>query len=122
MKKKIMIIEDERDLVKAVSFRLEDAGYEVAAAYDGEEGLKKVRSEHPDLILLDLMLPKMNGYKVCEALKSDSNVNKIPVIMFTARAQDTDRKMSQAAGVDAYITKPFESSELLATIKKLLER
>ncbi len=121
MKKRILFIEDEKDLVKTVSFRLECAGYEVLVAYDGQEGLDKAKKEHPDLILLDLMLPKMNGYKICGLLKNDFRYSKIPIIMFTARAQESDRKMSEDVGADAYITKPFEADALLSTIDGLLK-
>lgn len=121
-KKRILIVDDEEDLVKAVSFRLELEGYDVIEAADGQAALDKVKSERPDLIVLDLMLPKINGYKVCESLKADASYKNIPVIMFTARAQDTDIKMSEEVGADSYITKPFEPAMLMATIKDLLKR
>lgn len=122
MKKKILLVDDEKDLVRAVSFRLEDAGYDVVVAWDGQEALEKAKSEVPDLIILDLMLPKMNGYKVCGLLKADSRYNKIPILMFTARAQEADRKMSEEVGADAYVTKPFEPEILFAKIEELLEK
>lgn len=121
-KKRILIVDDEEDLVMAVSFRLEMEGYEVITAGDGQAALDKVESEHPDLIILDLMLPKVNGYKVCGLLKADSRYKKIPIVMFTARAQDADIKMSEEVGADSYITKPFEPVVLMATIKDLLKR
>jgi len=121
-KKRILIVDDEEDLVKAVSFRLELEGYDVIEAADGQAALDKVKSERPDLIVLDLMLPKINGYKVCEFLKADPGYKNIPVIMFTARAQDADIKMSEEVGADSYITKPFEPAMLMATIKDLLKR
>jgi two-component system, OmpR family, alkaline phosphatase synthesis response regulator PhoP len=119
-KKKILVVDDETKLVMAIRIRLEQAGYEVLAAYDGQEGLEKAKKEKPDLIVLDLMLPKMDGYKVCGLLKTDTRYNKIPVIMFTARAQESDKKMGEEAGADAYITKPFEHQVLLGKIKELL--
>ena len=119
-KKRILVVDDETELVKAVQIRLQQADYEVIAAYDGQEALEKAKKEKPDLIILDLMLPKMDGYKVCGLLKADTRYNKIPVIMFTARAQESDIKMGQEAGVDAYITKPFEHQILLDKIKELL--
>lgn len=121
-KKRILIVDDEKDLVRAVSFRLEDAGYEVISALDGMEGLEKAKKEKPDLIILDLMLPKMNGYKVCGLLKADSRYRGMPIIMFTARAQEADRKMSEEVGADAYITKPFEPHILLTKIEELLKK
>jgi len=106
--------------VETVTFRLEANGYEVLPAYDGQEGLDKARKEKPDLIILDLMLPKMDGYKVCRMLKFDEKYKKIPIIMFTARAQETDKEMGEEVGADAYITKPFEPQALLAKIEELL--
>ena len=120
MKKRILIIEDEQDIITTLIFRLEAEGYEIITAMDGEDGLDKAKKEKPDLILLDLMLPKMNGYKVCALLKSDSRFKHIPIIIFTARAEKADRKKSAEAGADAYITKPFEPPVLLAKIKELL--
>jgi DNA-binding response OmpR family regulator len=122
MKKKILLVDDEKDLVRSVSFRLEDAGYEVVVAWDGQEALDKAKKEAPDLIILDLMLPKMNGYKVCGLLKADSRYNRIPIIMFTARAQEADRRMSEEVGADAYVTKPFEPEILFAKIEELLAK
>ncbi len=122
MKKRILLIEDEQDIITTVAFRLEAEGYEVITAMDGEDGLDKAKKERPDLILLDLMLPKMNGYRICVLLKGDSEFNSIPIIIFTARAQEADRKKVEEVGADAYITKPFEASVLLAKISELLER
>lgn len=121
MGKKLLLIDDEKDLVDAVLLRLEANGYEVSVAYDGQQGLDKARKEKPDLIILDLMLPKMDGYKVCALLKSDTRYNKIPIIMFTARAQDSDMKMGEEVGAEAYITKPFDSQVLLDKIKSLIK-
>jgi len=120
-KKKILLVDDERDLVETLSFRLEAAEYEVDKAYDGQEGLDKARSVNPDLIILDLMLPRIDGYKVCRMLKFDDKFKKIPIILFTARAQDTDKKMGEEVGADAYITKPFEPKVLLGKIEELLK-
>ena len=120
-KKRILVVDDEKDLVETVTFRLEASGYEVIAAGDGQEGLDKARKEAPDLIILDLMLPKMDGYKVCRMLKFDEKYKEIPIIMFTARAQETDKKIGEDVGVDAYITKPFEPQQLLEKIAELLK-
>ena len=121
MAKRILVVEDERELVKAIQIRLEQAGYEVMAAYDGQEGLEKAQKEKPDLIILDLMLPKMDGYKVCGMLKHDGRYVKIPIIMLTARAQDTDEKLGYECGADAFIIKPFKHEAVLAKIKELLK-
>lgn len=119
-KRRILFVDDEADLVKVVTFRLENAGYEVIPAFDGQEGLDKARTEKPDLIILDLMLPKVNGYKVCRMLKSSEKYKGIPIIMFTARTQEADKKMGMEAGAEAYIVKPFEPEILLAKVRELL--
>ena len=119
--RKILIVDDEEGIVKLVKMYLEHHRYEVITANDGQEGLEKAKTEKPDLIVLDLMLPKMNGYKVCGLLKKDTRYAKIPVVMFTAKAQEKDVKLGQEVGADAYITKPYESEVLLAKIKELLK-
>lgn len=119
--KTILIVEDEVELVEMVKMRLEANGYKVIAAYNGEDGLYWARKEKPDLILLDLMLPKMDGYEVCGTLKKDKNYADIPICMFTARAQESERRLGMELGADAYIIKPFEPSALLEKIKELLK-
>ena len=119
-KKRILVVDDEKDLVEMLALRLEANEHEVLKAYDGKEGLDKARKEKPDLIILDLMLPKMDGYKICRMLKFDEKHKKIPIIMFTARAQDSDKKTAEEVGADAYITKPFDPKTLLDKIKELL--
>jgi len=119
-KKKLLVVDDEKELVDLLRKRLELNGYEVVTAYDGQEGLGKARSEKPDLIILDLMLPKMDGYKVCGLLKKDNRLNHIPIILFTARAQEADRKLGQEVGAEAYLTKPYVPETLLAEIRRLL--
>ncbi|MEI8350186.1 MAG: response regulator [Candidatus Omnitrophota bacterium] len=121
MKKRILIIDDEKDLVETVTFRLEANGYEVISAHDGFVGLDKARKEKPDLIILDLMLPKIDGYKVCRMLKFDEKYKHIPIIMFTARAQESDKKMGEETGANAYVTKPFDPQALLTKIKELVK-
>jgi len=119
--KRILIVDDEEGIVKVVKMYLEHHRYEVITADDGQEGLEKTRTEKPDLIVLDLMLPKINGYKVCGLLKKDTRYAKTPVIMFTAKSQEKDIKLGEEVGADAYITKPFEPEILLAKIKELLK-
>ncbi|MFH1847770.1 MAG: response regulator [Candidatus Omnitrophota bacterium] len=119
--KKILIVDDEADLVEMVKMRLEVSGYECISAGDGQEGLEMARRENPDLIILDLMLPKMDGYRVCRMLKFDEKYKKIPIIMFSARAQDNDAKMGKEVGADAYVTKPFDPKVLLSKIAELLK-
>ena len=120
MAKRILIVDDEVQLVEMVKMRLEAAGYEVISAYDGREGFDKAKKDKPDLIILDLMLPKMDGYKVCGLLKNDARYNKIPIIMFTARVQEEDMRLGKDLGAEEYVTKPFDPKTLLLKIKKLL--
>lgn len=119
-KKKILIIEDEIDILNMVKMRLEASGYEVIAAQDGNTGYSKAKSDNPDLIILDLMLPGIDGYQVCRLLKFDEKYRHIPIIMLTARSQQEDREWGQKVGADYYLTKPFESKELLDKIKELI--
>jgi len=121
MGKKLLLVDDEPALVEMVKMRLEAYGYEVVVAFDGQEALEKARTVKPDLIILDLMLPKIDGYKVCRMLKFDEKYQNIPIVMFTARIQDSDKKLAKDVGADDYITKPFEAEVLLSTIKKLLK-
>jgi len=121
MAKKILIVDDEVQLVEMIKMRLEASGYEIIFAHDGQDGLDKAKKEKPDLMILDLMLPKIDGYKVCRMLKFDEKYKQIPIILFSARAQDEDKKMGQEVGADAYITKPFDPQALLGKIKELLK-
>lgn len=120
-KKKILLVDDEKDLVKGVQIILEAHGYDVLTAFDGQEALERAKVERPDLIILDLMLPKMDGYKVCALLKNDARYSKMPIILFTARVEDEDKKLAAEVRADAYITKPFKQAELLDTMKRLLK-
>ncbi len=119
--KRILIVDDEESIIKLVKMYLEYHCYEVITANDGQEGLSKAKTEKPDLIVLDLMLPRINGYKVCGLLKKDTRYAKTPVILFTAKAQERDIKLGEEVGADAYITKPFEPEVLLSKIKELLK-
>lgn len=122
MAKKILIVDDEANIVKLLKNRLKKiGGYKVIVAQDGQDGLELARNEKPDLILLDLMLPKLNGYKLCRMLKFDQKYKHIPIIIFTARAQKSDEKLGLEVGANAYITKPFRSETLLTKIKELLK-
>ena len=114
------MVDDEKEFVDLLRRRLEINGFEVVTAYDGQEGLEKAKAEKPDLIILDLMLPKMDGYKVCGLLKKDSRYTHIPIILFTARAQEADIKLGQEVGAEAYLTKPYVPETLLAEIQRLL--
>ncbi|HOW34931.1 MAG TPA: response regulator [Candidatus Omnitrophota bacterium] len=118
--KKILVIDDEPDLISVLQGRLESEGYKVVAASDGEEGLKKLATENPDLIILDLMLPGIGGYEFCAKVKADEKFMHIPVLMLTARAGDVDKAMGFKCGADGYLTKPFSGEALLEEISELL--
>jgi DNA-binding response OmpR family regulator len=120
MKKKILIIEDEHDMVTGLKFNLEARDYSVIAAYDGETGYRKALEEKPDLVILDLMLPKLNGYEVCKILKKE--IPDLPIIMLTAKSQEAEIVTGLELGADDYITKPFSVLELMARINALFRR
>jgi DNA-binding response OmpR family regulator len=119
---RILVVEDERMIATMLKELLEANQYEVVLAKDGEEGLSKARSVQPDLILLDIMLPKLDGLRVCRLLKFDLKYRHIPVVMLTARAGESDRETSLQAGSDEFMVKPFEPQALLAKISELLKR
>jgi len=121
-KTRILIVEDEAEMAQAIRLRLEANGYEVLTAADGAEGLNRARAEKPGLIILDVMLPKMDGFKVSRMLKFDENFKDIPIIMLTAKTQKVDVAMGLEAGVNVYMTKPFKAEELLRTISGLLAK
>ena len=121
MTKKILVVDDEKDIVETLSFMMKARGYEVLEGYDGEEGLKLAKEQSPDLIILDVMMPKINGYKIARLLKYDSKYKHIPIIMVTARGQETDKLIGEETGADEYITKPFEFEEVLDCVSKYLE-
>lgn len=119
--KKILIVDDEVDLVETVRFPLEMEGYHVLVSYNGEDALNLARKENPDLILLDLMLPKLDGYKVCRLLKFDDRYKHIPILMLTAKTQEKDKALGMETGANEYITKPFEMDQLLKKVKTYLK-
>jgi DNA-binding response OmpR family regulator len=121
-KNKILVVDDEVDLVETLRFPLEMEGYDVLVSYNGEDALNTARKENPDLILLDLMLPKLDGYKVCRLLKFDERYKHIPILMLTAKTQQKDKLLGQETGADEYITKPFEIDELMKKIKAYLNK
>lgn len=116
--KKILIVDDDPLLREMLSTRLKAEGYDVIQAGDGAEGLEKAKKEKPDLIILDVALPQMNGYEVCGTLKSEPEYSKIPVILFSAKE---DIQLAEKVGADAYIIKPFGSKVLLKKVKELIE-
>jgi two-component system phosphate regulon response regulator PhoB len=122
MKSKILVVDDEPDVVELVEFNLRNAGFDVITAEDGEEALKKARSSAPDLLVLDIMLPEIDGFEVCKLLRRDPSTAKIPIIMLTAKAAEIDRVLGLEFGADDYLTKPFSPRELILRIKKLIQR
>ena len=119
--KKILIVDDEQDIVETLKFILEAQGYTCFCAYNGEDGLNKAKEIMPNLIILDVMMPKINGYKISRLLKYDSKYKDIPIIMVTARSQEQDKLIGEETGVNEYISKPFELEEILAAVKKYLD-
>jgi two-component system phosphate regulon response regulator PhoB len=117
---KILVVDDEPDAVELIKFNLKAAGYEVTTAADGDEALKKARAALPDLIVLDLMLPEVDGLEVCKILRRDPKVSATPIIMLTAKAAEIDRVLGLELGADDYVTKPFSPRELVLRIKRLL--
>jgi two-component system alkaline phosphatase synthesis response regulator PhoP/two-component system response regulator VicR len=121
MPKKILAVDDERHIVRLVEVNLQRAGYEVVTAFDGREALEKVKAETPDLVVLDVMMPYMDGFEVLKNLKADPVTAEIPVIMLTAKAQDADVFRGWQSGVDCYLTKPFNPMELLTFVKRIFD-
>ena len=121
VKKTVLLVDDEKDLVDILTLRFQADGYEVIQALDGKEGLEKAKSEKPDMIILDVMMPKLNGYQVCKELKQDAKYKHIPIIMLTAKAQESDKFWGMETGADDYVTKPFDFGNLLETVKKYLK-
>ena len=120
MAKKILIVDDEPNLVKLLESRLKVNGYDVISAFDGQQGLDKVRQDKPDLVILDLMLPQLHGYEVCRQLRTDAVHKNIPIVMLTASGKATDIQEGLEQGANAYIAKPFKPEALLGIIQALL--
>lgn len=119
MEKVILVVDDEKPIVEILKFNLEKEGFNVISAFDGETGLRLANEKNPDLILLDIMLPKMDGFDVCKKIREKSNV---PIIMITAREEEVDKVLGLELGADDYITKPFSVRELLARVKANIRR
>lgn len=121
MRKKVLIAEDESNILVSLEFLMEKSGYEIRTVADGEEALRVAREFHPDLLLLDVMLPLRNGFEVCQLLREAPDSSAMKIVMLTAKGRDTEVAKGLALGADAYITKPFATRELLDTVKRLLE-
>lgn len=119
---KILVVEDEKNIVRVVTYNLEREGYQVDVATDGEQALEKIRRAPPDLLLLDLMLPKVDGLEVCRLLRADAKTAHVPIIMVTAKTQEADRVVGLELGADDYLPKPFSPRELTARVKAVLRR
>ena len=120
MTKKVLIADDEQNIVISLEFLLRREGFEVLVASDGEEALDKVRAEKPDLVLLDVMMPKMNGFDVCQALRADPDLAGTRILMLTAKGRETEVSKGLGLGADAYMTKPFSTKELVIQVRSLL--
>ena len=120
--KKILIVDDEQDIVESLKFVLEGNDYTCYCAYNGEDGLKLAKELMPDLIILDVMMPRINGYKISRLLKFDSKYKDIPILMVTARSQEEDKLIGEETGADEYITKPFDLDEVVKIVQKYLEK
>ncbi|HNV86712.1 MAG TPA: response regulator [Candidatus Omnitrophota bacterium] len=122
MDKKVLVIEDESDISRPLAFRLKKKGLETLIAVDGEEGLAMAKREKPDLVILDLMLPKLPGEEVCKQIRQDESIGNVPILMLTAKASDIDKVVGKTLGATSYMTKPFEANELLREIDRLLKK
>lgn len=118
---KILVCDDERNIVRLIQVNLEKEGYNVVTAFDGKEGLEKVASEKPDLLVLDVMMPYMDGFEVLKHLRREQATEGLPVIMLTAKAQDKDVFEGFHYGADMYLTKPFNPKELISFVKRILQ-
>jgi phosphate regulon transcriptional regulator PhoB len=122
MKSKILVVDDEKDILELVSYNLQKEGFHIETSLNGEDALQKIRSDRFDLLLLDLMLPGMQGMDLCRTLKSDDDTASMPIIMLTAKSEELDKVLGLELGADDYITKPFSPRELIARVKAVLRR
>jgi two-component system alkaline phosphatase synthesis response regulator PhoP len=120
MAKKIMVVDDEPYIARVIKFKLEQEGYTVISANDGQSGLQKIKEEKPDLVLLDVMMPGLSGYEVCQKIKEDADLAGIPVVILTAKGQERDREQGMTMGASDYITKPFSPNRLLELVKSMI--
>lgn len=121
MPKSVLIVDDERNIVISLTYLMEKSGYDVMVARDGEEALDIARSRRPDLILLDVMIPKVDGYNVCQEIRADPDLSGTKIIMLTAKGRDVEMEKGLALGADVYLTKPFSNSQLAQAVRDLLE-
>lgn len=119
---KILVVDDEPMIVRLMEFILARQGHEMLLAVNGEEALQKIRAHHPDLVLLDIMMPRLDGYEVAQQLRADPETSRLPIIMLSAKAQEKDIRRGGEVGVDAYITKPFSPEHLVRVVTEHLQR
>ncbi|MBS0545080.1 MAG: response regulator [Proteobacteria bacterium] len=120
MKKKILIADDEQNIVISLEFLMKREGYEVTIANDGEEAVQRIRETRPDLVLLDVMMPRKSGFDVCQEVRADPSLASVRIMMLTAKGRDTEVSKGLALGADAYMTKPFSTKELVEKVRTLL--
>lgn len=121
MSKRVLIVDDEVNIVISLEFLLEQAGYHVRVAHNGEEGLEKIATFEPDLVLLDVMMPRLNGFEVCSRVRENPAWQHIKIVMLTAKGREVEITKGLALGANAYVTKPFSTKELLAEVRRILE-
>jgi DNA-binding response OmpR family regulator len=121
MSKRILIVDDEPNILISIEFLMKREGYDVAIARDGEEGLAAIRDQRPDLVVLDVMMPKRDGFEVCTEVRADPSLSNVRILMLTAKGREAEIKKGLALGADAYIPKPFSTHELVAKVNALLE-
>ncbi|QDF97764.1 two-component system response regulator [Azoarcus sp. DD4] len=120
MAKKILIADDEQNIVISLEFLMKREGFDVVVANDGEEAVRRIRAELPDLVLLDVMMPKKSGFEVCQEIKADPALQAVRILMLTAKGRDTEVAKGLALGADAYMTKPFSTRDLVARVRSML--
>ena len=120
MAKKILVVDDEPNIVLSLEFLMKQAGYQVRTATDGEAALEAIREDHPDLVLLDVMMPRKDGYEVCQTVRKDPGCKDIKIVMLTAKGREVEREKGLALGADYYITKPFATREVVDKIREIL--
>ena len=118
--KRVLVVDDEPNILRTLTFVMKKEGYDVSSATNGEEAMAEVRSSKPDLIFLDIMMPKKNGYEVCQEIKDDPNLSDIHIIMLTAKGQDADREKGLSVGAEEFMTKPFSPIQVIGRVRELL--
>ena len=117
--RRVLIVEDERHIIESLTFVLEREGFEVAAELDGDAGLRRLRTDPPDVLVLDVMLPRMNGFELLKLVRADPALAGLPVVVLTAKGRQQERRLAEEIGADAFMTKPFSNAEVVETLKRL---